>query len=79
MNAISFWDIVWLLVCACFLLVYLLVLVDVLRDLFADEVSGWSKALWVIFLIFCPFLGAIAYLITRGDGMGERLAGVVRR
>jgi len=68
-----------LLVCACFLIVYLLLLVDILRDLFADHASGWSKALWVIFLIFCPFLGATVYLIARGHGMGERLAGVMRR
>ena len=74
-----FLDIVWLLVCSCFLIVYLLLLVDILRDLFGDEVSGWSKALWVTFLIFFPFLGAIVYLIARGDGMAERLAGVMRR
>ena len=79
MNAIDFWDIVWLLVWSCFLIVYLLLLVDILRDLFGDEVSGWSKALWVTFLIFFPFLGAIVYLIARGDGMAERLAGVMRR
>ena len=79
MNAIDFWDIVWLLVWSCFLIVYLLLLVDILRDLFGDEVSGWSKALWVTFLFFFPFLGAIVYLIARGDGMAERLAGVMRR
>jgi hypothetical protein len=27
--------------------------------------SGWSKALWSIFIIFLPFLGVFIYLITR--------------
>ena len=52
---------------------WILVLVNILGDLFRDHgISGWGKALWVLFLIFVPFLAALIYLIARGSGMRER-------
>ena len=52
---------------------WLMVLFTILGDLFRDHgISGWSKAIWVVFLIFVPFLGMLVYLITRGQGMRER-------
>src|SRR5262245_57892065 len=48
-------------------------LISIFGDLFSDhEESGWSKALWTIFVIFMPFLGILVYLIVRGKGMAER-------
>jgi Phospholipase_D-nuclease N-terminal len=45
----------------------------IFADLFRDHgLSGWGKALWVVFLIFAPFLGTLVYLIARGHGMQER-------
>lgn len=52
---------------------YLLVLFWVLTDLFRDHsLNGWWKALWVIFLIFFPFLTALVYMIARGNSMNAR-------
>jgi hypothetical protein len=52
---------------------WLMVLFTVISDLFRDhDMSGWGKALWIIFLIFLPFLGTLIYLIARGHGMRER-------
>jgi hypothetical protein len=52
---------------------WLMVLFTIFADLFRDhEMSGWSKAGWVLFLIFVPFLAALIYLIARGPGMRER-------
>ena len=52
---------------------YLMVVFSIIADLFRDEsVNGWGKALWMIFLIFVPFLAALIYLIARGSGMRER-------
>jgi hypothetical protein len=52
---------------------WLMVLFNIFADLFRDHgLSGWGKALWVVFLIFLPFLGALVYLIARGRGMQER-------
>jgi ABC-type multidrug transport system fused ATPase/permease subunit len=49
------------------------ILITVIGDLFRDhEISGWAKAVWVLFLIILPFLGTLIYLIARGEGMRER-------
>ena len=37
-----------------------------------DDISGWSKALWLIFTIVLPFLGVFVYLIANNDGMTQR-------
>ena len=52
---------------------YLMVIFSIIGDLFRDhELSGWWKALWIIFLIFVPFLTLLVYLIARGNGMAKR-------
>lgn len=52
---------------------YLMVLWTILGDLFIDhDTSGWVKAIWVVALIFCPFITALVYLIARGKGMQQR-------
>jgi Phospholipase_D-nuclease N-terminal len=37
-----------------------------------DDIDGWEKAVWVIFLIVLPYIGVLAYLIVEGRAMGER-------
>lgn len=79
-GVMDFWDFFWLLVWTFFFVCYLMVLFQVIGDLFRDkELSGWWKALWIIFLIIFPFLALIIYLIARGRGMAERQAGEVRK
>jgi hypothetical protein len=52
---------------------------NIVADLFRDHaMNGWVKAIWIIFLIFVPFLTALVYLIARGGGMAERNASVYR-
>lgn len=69
----SFWDFLWLTISVFFFMAYLMVLFNVIADLFSDhQTSGWVKAVWVFFLIFVPALTALIYLIARGQGMAER-------
>jgi hypothetical protein len=76
----SFWDFFWLLVWTFFFVMYLMILFQIIGDLFRDkDLSGWWKALWIIFLIIFPFLAAIIYLIARGGSMAERQAGEMRK
>ncbi|NYE20905.1 SHOCT domain-containing protein [Microbacterium immunditiarum] len=52
---------------------YLMVLFSILTDIFRDHtLNGWLKAVWIIFLVFVPFLTALVYLIARGSSMQER-------
>lgn len=69
----NFWDFMWLLFTTFVLVAYLIVLFQIIVDLFRDRnLGGFSKALWFIFLIFMPFLTALIYVIARGRGMSER-------
>jgi hypothetical protein len=51
--------------------IYLLVLVyfDIFRS---HDLSGWAKALWILFVFIIPFIGVLVYLIARGGEMHER-------
>ena len=74
-SPVSFWDIVWFIFIFFAFMAYLMVIFSVIGDLFRDDsVSGWVKALWIIALIFLPFLTLLLYLIIRGRGMAERTA-----
>ena len=69
----SFWDYVWYTVVVFAFVAYLIVLFQIIVDLFRDHsVSGWVKAVWVIGLVILPYLTALVYLIARGRGMALR-------
>jgi hypothetical protein len=77
---VSFIDIFWSVLWFFFLFISILVLFHVLTDLFRDQsLSGGQKTLWVLFLVFLPFLAVFIYLIVRGKGMGERTAAQQQR
>jgi membrane protein implicated in regulation of membrane protease activity len=56
-----------------FIVIWIWILIAILVDLFRDhELSGWWKAVWVLFLVFVPVITVLIYLIARGSGMRER-------
>jgi uncharacterized small protein (DUF1192 family) len=70
---ISFGEILLVALEIFFFVIWIWILITILTDLFRDhELSGWAKALWVLFLVFIPFLTALIYLIARGEGMRDR-------
>jgi hypothetical protein len=74
-----FWDAVVLMASTFFFIAYLIVLFQVIVDLFRDsELGGGSKVLWIIGLIFLPLLTALIYILARGKGMSERQRAAVR-
>lgn len=69
----NFWDVVWFIFISFAFIAYLMVMFSIIADLFRDpETSGWAKALWIVAMIFLPFLTALVYLIARGGGMQQR-------
>jgi hypothetical protein len=63
-----------------FLSIWIVILAHIVGDLFRDHsLSGAAKTLWVLFLVFLPFLAAFVYLIARGKGMTERSAAQQQR
>ncbi|MFT4284177.1 MAG: SHOCT domain-containing protein [Protaetiibacter sp.] len=69
----NLWDFIVLLFWSFAFVAYLFAVFAIVGDLFRDhKLNGWWKALWIVFLIFLPFLTALAYLVFRGKGMAER-------
>ena len=69
----SLGDFLWSLLVIYFIFFYFMILFRVIGDLFSNkEASGWTKTLWLIFLIVLPFLSLFIYLIVNGKAMSER-------
>ncbi len=62
-------QLVWLFVLFMFIFVWVMVIFDLFSD---HTMSGWGKAIWVIFLIILPPITTLVYLIARGGSMAER-------
>jgi ABC-type multidrug transport system fused ATPase/permease subunit len=71
----GFWNWFWTVFLVLAFIAYLFAMFTIIVDLFRDKtVSGWMKAVWLIFLILFPVLTALVYLIARGGGMAQRQA-----
>jgi predicted PurR-regulated permease PerM len=76
----SFWDVIWFIIISFAFIAYLMVMFNIIIDLFRDKaVSGWMKAVWIVCLIFFPLITALIYLIARGQGMAERSVAEARQ
>ena len=76
----NFWDLIWLIVSTFVFIAYLLVLFQIVADLFRNtEMAGWAKALWIIGLIFVPMLTAVVYIIANGGDMAKRQREAIER
>jgi Short C-terminal domain/Phospholipase_D-nuclease N-terminal len=53
--------------------IWIWILITVFIDIFrSQDLSGWAKALWFLFVLFIPLIGVLVYLIARGGSMQER-------
>ena len=76
----NFWDLVASIFWFMLLFTWISMLITIFGDLFRDhELSGWAKALWTLFLVVVPWLGALVYLIVRGRSINERALAQAQR
>ena len=76
----TFFQFIWLIIVSFAFVAYLIVLFQIVTDLFRDrEQKGWHKAIWIVCLIFFPMITAVIYLIARGTGMATRQAAFVKQ
>jgi hypothetical protein len=69
----GFWDVIVSIFWFTILLAWISLLVHILIDIFRDDtLGGGMKAVWTIFIVLIPWLGALVYLISRGDSMNKR-------
>ena len=67
------WDVFLSMFWFMLLVAWIWMLIAIISDIFRDrELSGGEKAMWTFFLIIVPWLGALVYLIARGNSMNER-------
>ncbi|MFK0045677.1 SHOCT domain-containing protein [Streptomyces sp. NPDC090741] len=64
-----FWTMMLIFIWVLWFMLLFRIIGDIFRD---DDLSGWAKTGWMIFVIIVPFLGVFVYVIARGRGMGER-------
>lgn len=71
-----FWSFLWFTL----FFIWIWLLITVFADIFrSHDMGGGAKTLWVLFVIFLPYLGVFVYLIARGHKMGEHAAEDARR
>ena len=69
----SFWDVFVSIFWFMLLVAWFWLLITIIGDIFRDnEMSGWGKAAWCLFVIVLPWVGVLTYLIARGRSMNER-------
>jgi uncharacterized membrane protein len=65
-STFGFWDLIWSMVAFCFWFMLIWIFINIFADIFRrNDLSGGMKAIWIIALVFLPFLGALIYIITR--------------
>ncbi len=68
-----FLDVLWTIIVFFAWFAWIWIAVTCFIDIFRrDDIGGWHKAAWVVFIIVIPFLGVLVYLIAQHDGMRER-------
>jgi Short C-terminal domain/Phospholipase_D-nuclease N-terminal len=68
-----FFDVFWTIVIFFVWVAWLMILFRILGDIFRrHDISGWGKAVWLVFVVVLPFLGVLVYLIANGEEMRKR-------
>ena len=68
-----FLDVLWTMIIFFAWVVWIWMMVVILTDVFRrDDIGGWAKAAWCVFMIILPFIGVLTYLIAQHDGLAKR-------
>ena len=72
-DGFGLWELVVSMVWFMLLVSWIWLLIAIIADIFRDRsLPGAAKALWTFVIVLLPWLGALFYLIARGDSMNER-------
>jgi hypothetical protein len=70
-----FLDVFWSIVIFFLWVMWFMLLFHIIGDIFRRrDASGAKKTLWLLFVLFLPFLGVFVYLIANSDDMARRSA-----
>jgi Phospholipase_D-nuclease N-terminal len=66
-------EVFWTMLIFFAFFIWIWILITVFTDVFRrEDISGWGKTGWIIFVIILPYLGVFVYLIAEHKGMTER-------
>jgi hypothetical protein len=69
----TFLDAFWSLLVFFLWVAWFILLFHIVADVFRRrDASGWKKTIWLLFILFVPFLGVFVYLIANSDDMARR-------
>ncbi|HEU4917141.1 MAG TPA: SHOCT domain-containing protein [Acidimicrobiia bacterium] len=72
-DVVPLLDLFWAMLWFFLFFAWIWLLISIFADIFrSDDLSGWAKAFWTIFVVVLPWLGVLVYLIARGGSMQER-------
>ena len=70
-----FLEVVWTMLIFFAWVIWFWMLIAILSDVFRRrDMGGGKKTLWVLFVVFLPFLGVLVYLLLNHDSIAERRA-----
>ena len=68
-----FLNVFWTILIFFLWVAWFMLLFRVFGDVFSrHDIGGGTKTLWLIFVLFLPFLGVFVYLIANNDEMAQR-------
>jgi hypothetical protein len=69
----TFLDAFWSLLVFFLWVAWFILLFHIVADVFRrHDISGGKKTIWLLFILFVPFLGVFVYLIANADDMARR-------
>ena len=75
MDDYSFLDVIWTMILFFLFILWIFLVIRIFMDIFRQDMSGWGKAAWSIFIIVLPFLG----VLMKREGDVESAAAAHRR
>ena len=68
-----FLEVLWTMLVFFAWVAWFWLLIAIASDIFRrHDIGGGKKAVWLIFMLFVPFIGVLSYLIANNDSMTQR-------
>jgi Short C-terminal domain/Phospholipase_D-nuclease N-terminal len=68
-----FLEVLWTLIVFFAWVAWFWLLISIAIDVFRRrDIGGGKKTLWLLFMLFVPFIGVLSYLIVNNDGIMQR-------
>jgi ABC-type multidrug transport system fused ATPase/permease subunit len=68
-----FLEVLWTMLIFFLWVMWFWLLIVIIGDVFRRrDIGGGKKTIWLIFILFVPFIGVLAYVLTNSDSMAER-------